>query len=272
MSKIFNFTVLKIIFFLALLSCNEYQKILNNDDLNLKYKAAENYYNNGEYRRANRIFEQLVPSYRGKPQAERLVYFFADSYYQTKNFYLAAYQFENFIKSFPKSQKIEEANFYSAKSHYMLSPVFSLDQEETLKAIDKLQIFINNYPDSSYMDESNQLISELQTKIERKDFEVAKQYYTIYDYRAAIKALDNFIAEFVGTKFREEALYYKFLSSFEIAINSIELKKLDRLEDLKELYYNIIRYYPETLFEEDLTKKMKIVDKEINTFENKIQL
>ena len=30
---------------------------------------------------------------------------------------------------------------------------------------------------------------------------------------------------------------------------------------------NIVRYYPETLFEEDLTKKMKNVDKEINTFE-----
>ena len=129
---------------------------------------------------------------------------------------------------------------------------------------------MNNYPKSKFTDECNQLISELQNKIEKKEFEVAKQYYTIYDYQAAIKALDNFIAEFVGTKFREEALYYKFLSSFEIAINSVEFKKRDRLEDLKELYYNIIRYYPETLFEEDLTKKMKIVDKEINTFENKI--
>ena len=148
MFKISNFPVTEILIFLFFSSCNEYQKILNNDDLNLKYKAAENYYDNGEYRRANRIFEQLIPSYRGKPQAERLIYFFADSYYQIKNFYLAAYQFENFIKSFPESQKIEEANFYSAKSHYMMSPVFSLDQEETLEAINNLQIFLNNYSDS----------------------------------------------------------------------------------------------------------------------------
>tara|TARA_A200000113_G_C8855549_1_gene351695 strand:+ start:159 stop:965 length:807 start_codon:yes stop_codon:yes gene_type:complete len=252
---------------LMMASCNQYQKILNNDDLNVKYKAAEDYYNNGEYRRANRILEQLVPAYRGKPQAERLVYFFADSYFQTKNYYLAAYQFENFIKSYPKSQKIEEANFYAAKSYYMISPNYSLDQEETMTAIDKLQIFINNYPDSTFMEESNQLISELQTKVEKKEFEIAKQYYTIIDYRAAIKALDNFIGDFVGTKFREEALYYKFLASYEIAINSVESKKLERLEDLKQLYTNIVRYYPETLFEEDLTKKMKIVDKEINTFE-----
>jgi len=253
---------------LLISSCNEYQKVLNNEDMNVKYKAAEEYYNNGEYRRANRILEQLVPAYRGKPQAERLVYFFADSYFQTKNYYLASYQFESFIKSFPKSQKLEEATFFAAKSHYMMSPTFSLDQEETNTAIEKLQIFMNNYPKSKYTDECNQLISELQNKIEKKEFEIAKQYYNIYDYRAAIKSLDNFVGEFVGSKFREEALYYKFLSSYEIAINSVESKKLQRLSDLKQLHNNIVRYYPETLFEEDLTKKMEVIEKEINTFTN----
>jgi outer membrane protein assembly factor BamD len=253
---------------LLISSCNEYQKVLNNEDMNVKYKAAEEYYNNGEYRRANRILEQLVPAYRGKPQAERLVYFFANSYFQTKNYYLASYQFESFIKSFPKSQKLEEATFFAAKSHYMMSPTFSLDQEETNTAIEKLQIFMNNYPKSKFTEECNQLISELQNKIEKKEFEIAKQYYNIYDYRAAIKSLDNFVGEFVGSKFREEALYYKFLSSYEIAINSVESKKLQRLSDLKQLHNNIVRYYPETLFEEDLTKKMEVIEKEINTFTN----
>ena len=34
--------------------------------------------------------------------------------------------------------------------------------------------------------------------------------------------------------------------------------------DLNQLHDNIIRYYPETLFEEDLSLKMNIVEKEIN--------
>ena len=127
---------------------------------------------------------------------------------------------------------------------------------------------MNNYPKSKYTDECNQLINELQNKIEKKEFEVAKQYYTIYDYRAAIKSLNNFIGEFVGSKFREEALYFKFLASYEIAINSIESKKYERLTELKQLHNNIVRYYPETLFEEDLSKKMGIVEEEINTFNN----
>jgi outer membrane protein assembly factor BamD len=134
--------------------------------------------------------------------------------------------------------------------------------------LEKLQIFINNYPDSEYLEESNKLISELQNKIEKKEFEIAKQYYTIYDYKAAITSLDNFIGEFVGTKFREEALFYKFLSSYEIAINSVNSKKTERLNELTQLYGAILRYYPETLFEKDLSKKMKAIDKEINTFAN----
>jgi outer membrane protein assembly factor BamD len=210
----------------------------------------------------------LVPAYRGKPQAERLVFFFADSYFNTKNYHLAAYQFENFIKSYPKSQKIEEVSFLAAKSYYMISPNYSLDQADTFTGLEKLQIFINNYPDSEYLEESNKLISELQNKIEKKEFEIAKQYYTIYDYKAAITSLDNFIGEFVGTKFREEALFYKFLSSYEIAINSVNSKKTERLNELTQLYGAILRYYPETLFEKDLSKKMKAIEKEINTFAN----
>jgi outer membrane protein assembly factor BamD len=148
----------------------------------------------------------------------------------------------------------------------MISPNYSLDQADTFKGLEKLQIFINNYPDSEYLEESNKLISELQNKIEKKEFEIAKQYYTIYDYKAAITSLDNFIGEFVGTKFREEALFYKFLSSYEIAMNSVDSKKIERLNELTQLHGTIIRYYPETLFEKDLSKKMKAIEKEINTF------
>jgi hypothetical protein len=42
-----------------LLSCNDYQKLLNStENQSEKYAAAEEYYNNGEFRRANTIIEQ----------------------------------------------------------------------------------------------------------------------------------------------------------------------------------------------------------------------
>ena len=250
-----------IIVFLSsiLLSCNEYQKLLNSTDNNTdKYNAAEKYYNDGEFRRANALIEQLIPSYRGKPQGERLVFFFADSYFQIKLYYSAAIQFENFIKSYPNSQRIQEAYFMEAKSYYMLSPLYTLDQDDTYTGIDKLQVFINRFPNSEYVSEALELMNDLQNKLEEKDFEISKQYYTIRDYTSAIKALDNFVADNPGTIFREEALYYKWLSQFEIAINSIESRIVDRVTELERSLDNFLRNYPDTIFIEDLSKKINI--------------
>lgn len=246
-------------FSILLLSCNDYQKLLNSTENEVdKYTAAENYYNSGEYRRANALIEQIIPSYRGKPQGERLVYFFANSYFETKLYYSAAIQFENFIKSYPNSQRIQEAYFMEAKSYFMLSPRYTLDQDDTYTGIDKLQVFINRFPNSEYVSEALELMDELQNKLEEKDFEISKQYYTIRDYTSAIKSLDNFIADNPGTIFREEALYYKWLSQYEIAINSIESRIVERVTELERSLDNFLRYYPDTIFIEDLSKKINI--------------
>lgn len=250
-------------------ACSDYQKLLNSDDVSEKYKQAEVYYNNGEYRKANRLFEQIIPKYRGKPQAQRIIFFFAESYFQTKSYYLAAYQYENFTKSYPKSDRVQEATFKAAKSYYFQSPRHSLDQEDTFTALEKLQVFLNLYPESEYADEANQMIAELQEKLEKKDFEIAKQYYTIRDYKAAIKANENFVSGFPGTKFREESLYVKFIASYEIAINSIDAKKQERLEELIQQYNTLLRYYPETLFLADLDKRMTQVYTELKQFDQK---
>ena len=261
MIRLFSILILSLIS----ISCNDYQKLLNSTENEVdKYTAAEEYYDNGEFRRANALFEQIMPSYSGKPQGERLRFFFANSYFETKSYYLSAIQFENFIKSYPNSQRIVDAYFMEGKSYFMLSPAYSLDQDDTNTAIEKLQVFVNRYPNSEYVSEAIELIEQLQNKIEKKDFEVSKQYYTIRDYNSAIKSLDNFMADNPGTIFREEALYYRWLSTYEIAINSIESKILERVTELERSLINFLKYYPETIFIEDLSYKLNNAKKIIN--------
>ena len=253
MSRLFLLILLSFL----MISCNDYQKLLNSPENEVdKYNAAEEYYENGEFRRANALIEQIIPSYRGKPQGERLVFFFANSYFETRSYYSAAIQFENFIKSYPNSQRIQEAYFMEAKSYYMLSPLYTLDQDDTFTGIDKLQVFINRFPNSEYVAEALELMEQLQNKIEKKEFEVSKQYYTIRDYSSAIKSLDNFIADNPGTIFREEALYYRWLSQYEIAVNSIESRINERVTELERSLENFLRYYPDTIFIDDLSEKI----------------
>ena len=219
-------------------SCSEYQKAYKREDADFKNEVATKMYNKGKYSKAIRLFEQIAPVYKGKPQAENTFYLYAQSYYQTKQYYLAGYQFESFASSYPKSEKVEEAAFLGAKCYSLLSPRYSLDQSDTDKAMDKLQNFIDTYPTSTYLQDANDVIKVLKNKLERKAFEIAKQYNTISDYKAALIALENFISDFPGTQYKEEALFYKLDSAYQLAINSIPSKMQERLNNAKTAYNN----------------------------------
>ncbi|MDF0716188.1 outer membrane protein assembly factor BamD [Muricauda sp. 334s03] len=256
-----------------LVSCSEYQKVLKETDTKAKYEMAEKLYDEGDYKRAVRLFEQIVPKYVGKPQGERVMFFFADSYFKNGDYYLSGYQFERFIKSYPRSDKIQEASFLGAKSYYMLSPRYSLDQTETDKALLKLQTFINNYSESEYFEEANTMAGELTTKKEEKQLEIAKQFNKIGEFNlpvlvSAITALDNFITDNPGSVYREEALYYRIESATRLALNSTEDKKQERLEDALESYNNLMRYFPETEFKKKADDYAETIREELSAYDN----
>lgn len=250
-------------------SCNEYQKVLKNTDTKAKYDLAQKYYDEGDFKRANRLFEQISPRYVGKPQGERVMFFLANSYYQIRDYNFAGYQFERFLKSYPKSDKAPEAAFLGAKSYYKLSPRYSLDQTDTDKALGKLQLFINAYPESEFLEEANAMAQELTTKKEKKAFEIAKQFTKlgksyILDYNiSAIAALDNFISDNPGSIFREDALYLKVEATTNLALNSTFTRKTERLQTAKSAYDNLMKYYPESKYAKDAASLVEKVNKQL---------
>jgi outer membrane protein assembly factor BamD len=259
-------------------SCSEYQKVLKSEDIALKFKVGDSLFQAGKYEKANRLFAQIVPKYKGKPQAEKLMYLYSKSYYETKDYYVSGYQFERFAASYPKSEKREEASFLSAKSYYMLSPVYSKDQKETKDAIEKLQEFINLYPNSQYVAEANTLIKELDFKLEKKAFEIAKQYDLISDYKASIKSFDNFIFEFPGSSLREDALFYRLDAAYKLAVNSIEIKrtaegivrlKKNRLEQAKEYFNTLKKAYPNSEYMARAQEIVLEINEELETYSAK---
>jgi len=253
-------------------SCGEYQKVLKKPNTKAKYELAEKLYDEGDFKKANRLLEQIAPGYVGKPQGERVMFFFANSYFEIKDYNFAGYQFERFLKSYPKSDKASEAAFLGAKSYYMLSPKFSVDQTDTDKALTKLQLFINLYPESEYFAEANIMAKELTTKKERKAFEVAKQFTKlgksyILDYSvSAIASLDNFISDHPGSIYYEDALYLKIEATTNLALNSTENRKKERLDDARMAYNNLFKYFPETKYKEVANDLIEKVDEQLNNF------
>ena len=261
--KKFVFVLVLCVLFSA---CGEYQKALKTEDPGIKFDVAVKQYEKGKYAKAIRLFEQIAPAYRGKPQAEKMFFLFAQSYYKTEQYYLAGYQFESFTSAYPKSEKLEEASFLAAKSYSMLSPVFSLDQTDTLKAIGKLQGFIDAFPLSPYLGEANTTLKVLTDKLEKKAYENAKQYNTISDYKSALVALDNFIADYPGTRFKEDALFYRLDSAYKLAINSVPSKMEERLNNAKIAHANFLKFNAESARKKVADEMLARIEKDLQQF------
>jgi len=249
-------------------SCSEYQKVLKEKEIQPKYEMAKELYDKGietdkdKYlRKSIRLFEQIMPQYKGKPSGETVAYMNANAHYLIGDYFLSGYMMERFTKSYPNSQKVEEAFYKSAKSYYEVSPIYSKDQEDTRKALAKLQFYINTYPDGQYFETSNDMIQELSTKIERKYYEISKQYHHTERYKAAIQSFENYNLKFPGSKFREQAFYYRFESAYILAINSISALVPERLADAKTYYEDYIKYYSES--ESELAEQARIYAQDI---------
>ena len=107
------------------------------------------------------------------------------------------------------------------------SLIGSMDSMPKLKN-SETSLFLNNYPNSEKAKNINDLIDELNYKLEFKAYENARQYFKMADYKAAAITFDNFINDFPATKLKSKVYNYILKSKSELAIYSkYDLKKKD---------------------------------------------
>ncbi len=126
------------------------------------------------------------------------------------------------------------------------------------------QKYINAYPDSKRLPEANKMVKQLQHKLEKKAFEIAKQYFEIGYFSSAIVSFENLTSEYLGTDYREEAFFYKLKASYELGMRSSPKKKRIRLKAAVKAYDKLIKNYPESKFLAESDKMLKDVKKEQN--------
>lgn len=245
----------------GLTSCSKYNKLLKSQDVELKYEKALEYYAEEDYQRALPLFEELIAVTRGTSRSETVYYHYAYCYYGIRDFYLASFYFDTFAKTYPNSDKVEECTFMSAYCHYMNSPITSLDQSDTKRAIDKFQLFLEKYPETHRKDTCNALVGELVGKLETKAFENAALYHQIQQYKSAVVALNNVLKDYPNTEYKEEVLFMILESNYLLATRSVESKKHDRLKNTVKSYHNFVDSFPNS----------QKVGKAENIFENTVR-
>lgn len=244
-------------------SCGEYQTVLNKGKNTEKYKMAVDKYEKKDYKKAIALFEKIMGPYANKPQMERIQFMISDCYYQTENYSMSSYYFSKFIANYPESSKVQEAAYYSAKSHYLAAPIYSRDQEDTYKALTAYQNYIDRYPNSELIEEANKDYGELNSKLQLKDFEIARQYYHTENYNAAITAFEMFNEEHLGSERKEEAFYYIFKSNYYLGMKSVLSKKEERISSAILAHKKFEKTFPES-------KKMKEMNNMLLTLQEEL--
>ena len=103
-------------------------------------------------------------------------------------------------------------------------------------------------------------MDEMRDKLSYKAYLSAKNYYQREYYKAAAISLQNCLKDFPGSKYREEIMYMLFVSKYEMAVNSVEDKKLERYNNAQEEYYYFADEYPNSKYAADMKKKYDAIN------------
>ncbi|WP_224744116.1 outer membrane protein assembly factor BamD [Pontibacter aquaedesilientis] len=229
-------------------SCSNFQKLLKSNDVDKKYKAALEYYEKGDYYRANQLLEQVMPLMTGREEAEQARFYYANTHYQQREYMLSAFQFRTFYETYPRSEKAEEAMFLQAKSLYNDSPDFEQDQTSTITAMESIQEFLVRYPNSEYAAEANTMFETLSAKLDQKAFESARLYYKLHYYKSAVVAFTNFLRENPSSPYSEQASYLRIDAQYRFALESVPDKQQERFMEAVDFYQSFIDQYPDSRF------------------------
>ena len=236
---------------LMLTGCGEYQKILKSTDPEFKYNAAIEYFNRGEYVKAQTLLDDVTSYYRGTERSEDVLIYLARCYMGQKVYDSAAEYYEAYTRSYPKGKYNMEARFMVAHAYYMDSPDARLDQKTTRTAIQFYSQFIEMFPESSYAEQAYSERQEMFDKLAYKELLSARLYYNLgtylgNNYLSCETVAKNALKTFPACPYTEEFNWLVFAAKYQQMVNSADYMLEERARDAQDEYYSFITEYPDS--------------------------
>lgn len=239
-------------------SCaKEFNTVYKSTDYDYKYEYAKECFARGKYVKASTLLSELVTIMKGTQNAQECLYMLSMSQYGCQEYEIAAQYFKKYLQTYPHGDYAEMASFYIGQSLYMSTPEPRLDQTQTVSAIAAFQEFLDVYPDAALKSTAQDRIFELQDKLVKKELYSAQLYYNLgsyfgnctgggNNYEACIVTAQNALKDYPYTSMREDFAVLIMKSKYELARQSVDLRKADRFRDAEDECYGFINEYPES--------------------------
>ena len=239
---------------LTVIACkSQYEVLLASNDVDAKYKAAMEYFQNKKYQKAAQLFESMSILTNGTERDDTVQYYWGLSNYRFKDYYTAESNFARFVENFPRSPFAEDAQFYRMDCLYRATYRWELDQMPSRTCMNAINQYLREYNvDQPHREACEAMLHDLQDRIDRKDFEAGKQYYIMEDYPAARVKLRNVLKANSDNFYREDVLYYTAMASYHYARLSVKNKMKERYLTFVDDYLNFVGEYPESHYRKEL--------------------
>ena len=181
------------------------KKPLEKLSLEERYKRGQEFLDDKKYYNAQQEFQIIVLSGSHTEWGDDAQYFLAESYFKNKEYILAINEYERLTRKMKYSPYVEKCRWRICEAYVAESPNYYHDQSNTDKALQKLQEFIEEYPDSEFRSEANDTVNKLRNKLAEKILESAILYIKLHAYDSAIVAYDDLLRQYYDTELAEEA-------------------------------------------------------------------
>lgn len=240
-------------------SCMGYNKVLKSSDYDYQYEAAKAYFAQGKYTKAAALLEQLITILKGTDKAEESLYMLGMTYFNQESYDVSSHYFVTYYKTYPRGVYAELARYHAGEALYLSTPEPRLDQSSTFKAIQELQLFLEYYPQSAKKQEAQNMIFKLQDKLVEKDYLSAKLYYDLgtymgNNYQSCVITAQNALKDYPYTRFREDLYMLTLRAKNQMAVQSVESKKVDRYREVIDEYYAFRNEFPESKYDKEADK------------------
>lgn len=251
---------------LMTVSCkSQFEALLDSPYTEEKYKAAFELFEKKRYSKAAQMFESVSLATNGTAQDDTVQFYIGYCNYCYGDYVTAESNLDHFISVFPLSPFTEKAKYLHLDCLYRGTYRYELDQVPTRKAIVTMRSFIIDNPESEYIPKIQEMLDDLNGRLELKAYKSAYLYYHMEDYLASHYALKNVIKENADNRYREEILYYIAMSSYKYASLSVSDKQRERYLVFVDDYLNMVSEYPDSQFTKNLEpyyeKTQKILKK-----------
>ena len=171
------------------------------------YKEGIEAFEKNDYFFANKKFSEAELNFKNVELAAKSAIMSAFSSYSI-NFYDEALENLNrYLKIYPSDKNVVYAHFLIAVIYFEQISDAKKDLDPVLKAYDKVNFFLNKYPNTDYAIDLKFKKDLIENQLAAKEMYVAKYYISVKKWVPAINRLKNIVREYDKTIFIEEALH-----------------------------------------------------------------